>query len=106
MTMGTGDLMPKDLLGAVCECLDQQPGRWVSPKAMWEFIQRNYPDLASRVREKVSSYVDPVRNNEVWFVSNTPYHAVKLGGDEISNIREVPEMRSESIWLVARAVPR
>lgn len=104
MSTAKSGIQPKDLVDAVQERLDQEPGRWVSPKALWDFVQRSHPDLATQVAEKVKGYGNPARNNEVWFVSNTLYHVTKLAGYEISDIKRVPEMKDESLWLVARAV--
>lgn len=106
MSKAKGGIEPKDQVDAVRARLDQESGRWVSPKALWSFVQSDYPDLASLVKEKISGYGNPSRNNEVWFISNALYHVQKLDGYRLSDIEKVPEMKGESLWLVARAESR
>ena len=100
-----GGISPRDLIGPVQTLLDQRVGEWVSPRWLWEHLQLTVPDLAQQVEQKVARYKDPARNNAVWFVSNTLWYFEKVPGYDVSDIERVPEMKGESIWLVARAEP-
>lgn len=102
------EITPKDLLAVVQNVLHEEPGRWRSPRYLWQRLGDLRPDLAEQVASRVGRYRNPARNNAVWFVSNTLYHLAKLQrqGYEVSDVDAVPSMKGESLWLVARAVDR
>lgn len=101
--MRSEGLQPRDLIDVTKRILIAHRTKWLGPEHVWEELIRIEPDLAAEVTNRVNKYKNPMRNNEVWFVSNTLYHLHKLPGFRVSNTEEVQEMHGKAYWLLARA---
>ena len=96
-------ITPRDLLSTIQVLLRHHRGEWVGPERVWTWILEADPHLAEQVRDKVKSYKDPARNNEVWFVSSAFSYLEQHAGFRVSNTEDVPEMKGKAYWLIARA---
>jgi len=96
-------IQPRDLVKPVQKILRDHPGDWMDPEMVLTELQRKNRDIVDRVGQAVRTYGAPDLVDETWFVSVALGLVSDDDGFTVSHEHRIPEMKSKTSWIVARA---